>query len=169
MGISESSYQKRSKIGLLHPIGVTTESVLVYGLHRLRAAESLGWEEIEAKILQGDELDAQLAEIDENLRNNSLSVIEQSEHVARREHIMHARGDRAKRGGDGSNQYMSKGVTVTPLLPKTTEELAAQMGMSKSSYQKRSKIGRGLTEEAVTVVTLYPPMLRNHSCNLLLQ
>ena len=43
-------------------------------------------------------------------------------------------------------------VTVTGTKPKTTKDLAAEMGMSESSYQKRSKIGRGLSEEVQEII-----------------
>jgi ParB-like chromosome segregation protein Spo0J len=39
------------KIGLLHPIGVTQENELIFGERRLRAAQSLGWTEIAATVV----------------------------------------------------------------------------------------------------------------------
>lgn len=144
------------EIGLLHPITITSEKVLVSGLHRLRAAESLGWQAIEAKVLTGDELDAELAEIDENLMSHHLTVAEQSEHIARRDALLKARGERAERGGSGSNQYDSKPVTVTG-LQKTTEDLARDAGMSKSSYEKRVKIGHGLAEGTLAILNDLDP------------
>jgi hypothetical protein len=40
---------------------------------------------------------AELAEIDENLIDNSLTVAEQADHIARREEIMRARAGTARR------------------------------------------------------------------------
>lgn len=151
--------ESMKEIGLLHPITITSEKVLVSGLHRLRAAESLGWETIKASVLSGDELDAELAEIDENLISHRLTVAEQADHIARREALMTARGERAAGGGDRPSESDSNfdPVTVTGSKEKTTDDLAKEAGMSKSSYQKRSKIGRGLTAETKEIVSEIDP------------
>jgi hypothetical protein len=147
------------EVGLLQPIVLTGEKVLVAGLHRLRAAELLKWETITAEFVSGDELEAELAEIDENLMREQLTVHEQSEHIARREQIMRARGERAMRGGQLGNKNASKNepATVTGSSEKTTKELAAELGVSESTYQKRSKIGRGLTEETKEILSELDP------------
>lgn len=56
--------------------------VLVAGAHRLAAAKQLGWERIEAVDIAGDDVDARLAEIAENLHRSELTVQERAEHVA---------------------------------------------------------------------------------------
>ncbi len=68
-----------NEVGLFHPIVVTTDNVLVAGLHRLRACELLGWEEIPAVVVSLSELDAELAEIDENLCRAELDAAERAE------------------------------------------------------------------------------------------
>lgn len=145
------------EIGLLHPITITSEKVLVSGLHRLRAAESLGWKAIEVKVLTGNELDAELAEIDENLMSHHLTVAEQSEHIARRDALLKARGERRESGRqEGQTTAVTNNpVTVTGL--KTTEELAKDAGMSRSSYEKRVKIGHGLAEETLAILNDLDP------------
>ena len=142
-------------VGLLNPITVSEENVLISGLHRVRAAQQLGWETITASIFTGDAIARQLAEIDENLIRHDLTVVEQSDHVARREALLKARGERAERGGTGSNQHTSKPVTVTGL--QTTEELAKAAGMSTSTYERRARIGRDLTEETKAIISELDP------------
>jgi len=64
-----------SKIGLLNPITIRQDDdsfKLVAGLHRLEACKALQWEAIPINFFEGDELDAELAEIDENLKRNDL-------------------------------------------------------------------------------------------------
>jgi len=72
---------------------------------------------------------------------------------------MRARGERAMRGGQLGNKNASKNepVTVTGSSEKTTKELAAELGVSESTYQKRSKIGRGLTEETKEILSELDP------------
>lgn len=58
--------------------------VLVAGLTRFRAAESLAWKEIDAFVIEGDETDAELWECDENLARTDLTATEEAEYLARR-------------------------------------------------------------------------------------
>jgi ParB-like chromosome segregation protein Spo0J len=65
-------------IGLQQPVTVAAESddgyTLIDGLHRLEAFRRLGRPEIPASIVAMDDLDRELAEIDENLRRAELTA-----------------------------------------------------------------------------------------------
>ena len=57
--------------------------VLLTGAHRLEAAKRLGWDKIECFVYyDGDEIDAQLWEIAENLHRAELTALERDEQVA---------------------------------------------------------------------------------------
>lgn len=76
--------ESMAQIGLQTPITVRDDGewpVLVAGLHRLKAAERLGWEKIEAIYLEGDERDARMWEISENFHRADLSAVERAEHI----------------------------------------------------------------------------------------
>jgi len=127
-------------LGLLEPILVTQngdEYTLLAGLHRLEAAKLLGWKTIEAALYQGDDLECELVEIDENLMNNDLTVLEQGEHIQRRNEILEAMGKRREVG-----RYPSNDEIVSPL--KTTEDIAKEVGLSKRSAQQRTQIARDI-------------------------
>ena len=84
-------------IGQLQPITVVRDDGmyrLVAGLHRLEAAKRIGWQTIEATIFDGDEVEIELAEIDENLMRNDLTVLEQGEHLVRRQELIGKRPGR---------------------------------------------------------------------------
>lgn len=78
------------KIGLQQPISVWTEPDehnlgavhLIAGLHRLRACEMLGWEQIDAIEVDLNEIDRRRWEIAENLHRSELTVLQRDEHVA---------------------------------------------------------------------------------------
>lgn len=61
--------------------------VLVAGAHRLAAARALGWETIPCLIIDGDEIDAELWEIDENLMRAELTPAQEADHMARRKKL----------------------------------------------------------------------------------
>lgn len=54
---------------------------IVAGHHRYAAARQLAWEEIECRAFDGDETDARLWEIAENLHRSELSAVERAEQI----------------------------------------------------------------------------------------
>lgn len=137
-----------SLLGQLEPITLASSGekyTLLAGLHRLEAAKFLGWETIDAELFQGDELECELVEIDENLMNNELTVLEQGEHIQRRNEILEAMGRKREVG-----RYPSNGETVSPL--KTTEDIAKDAGLSERSAQQRMQIARDITPDVKELI-----------------
>jgi predicted nucleic acid-binding Zn-ribbon protein len=133
-----------SQLDLLNPISVVPSSdgegyILVAGLHRLEACRSLGWDTIPASVLALDDLDRELAEIDENLHRSELSILETGEHLARRDEILRAKGERKP------GHRPKKGDTVSPL--QSTADLAADAGIGERSAQRYMRIARELPSE----------------------
>jgi ParB-like chromosome segregation protein Spo0J len=128
--------ESMDQIGLLNRITLLPDGTLVAGAHRLAAAKHLGWATIPARIAELNEIDSELAEIDENLRRTELTVLEQAEHLLRREELLAAKGVRAKAG---DNQHSETTTTAT---------IAGSMGISERSAQQRLQIARGLSQEA---------------------
>jgi len=143
-----------AEVGLLQPIVLTERNVLVAGRHRLEAARRLGWETVAARIAPLDGLRAELAEIDENLMRNELTVLEQGEHLLRRGEILEALGERAAVGWNGNQYTKVGGDTVTP--PKTTAALATEMGIGERSAQRRLQIARDLDGEVREAIAAEP-------------
>jgi hypothetical protein len=72
------------RIGMLNPIGVRMvdgSPRLVYGRHRLAAAQLLGWIDIECHVLEADDRHARMAEIAENLHRAELTALERSDQI----------------------------------------------------------------------------------------
>ena len=132
-----------SEIGLINPITVTQDRVLITGAHRLAAAKLLGWTDIQATVSELDGLRAELAEIDENLMRNELHYLDEGAAYKRRDELLDEMGARPKAG---DNQYTVGRVVVTPPL-KTTEELAAEMGVSKSTYKQAKQMAKDILPE----------------------
>ncbi len=84
------------RFGLLSPIAVRmfdemavpnqglrfNVPVLVVGRHRLEACKRLGLDSVDGIVFDGDETEARLAEISENLHRAELSVQERADHIA---------------------------------------------------------------------------------------
>src|SRR5215470_8563601 len=71
--------ESMAEIGLRTPISVRMrkngEIELVAGLHRLEAAKSLGWKEIECIVMKGGKIQRQLWSIAENLHRSELTAL----------------------------------------------------------------------------------------------
>lgn len=73
--------------------GATDDAlVLIAGAHRLLAAKQLGWTKIDCFVhYEGDEIDAGLWEIDENLCRSELTEAEEARCLAKRKELWEAR------------------------------------------------------------------------------
>ncbi len=134
------------QVGLLNPIHLTVEKKLIAGLHRLESFRFIGRETIPAIICTGDELDAEIQEIDENLIRNELSALEQGEQLLRRDELLAARGERK---ASGDNRF-SRGEESSPL--KTTATIAAEVGLSERIVQQRKQVARDLMPDVKDVL-----------------
>ena len=107
-----------SRIGLQTPITVWQDDewpTLVAGLHRLKAAERLGWKKVEVIYLEGDEQDARLWEISENLHRCDLSAVERAEHIDEWRRLTVAKGAQVAHpcgGAQPSDRGHSKAAEV---------------------------------------------------------
>jgi len=128
-------------LGLLQPIVITQDYRLVAGERRLKACKQLGWTEIEATVATLDDLSAELAEIDENIVRQELTVLERAEQLARRKEIYEALHPEAKpvtvRGGPGRGNKTSD--TMSSVL-SFSEDTATKTGLSPRSVQRDVQI-----------------------------
>lgn len=77
------------------------------------------------------------------IRIQSLTVWEESRHIARREEIMRARGER---------QLVGRPEESRQLDAISTSDAAEGMDMSERTYERRHAIGRGIAEETAEVL-----------------
>lgn len=136
--------------GLLQPIIISEENVLLDGNHRLQACINLGYTEIDCIIKGIEELTAQLIEIDTNLVRKELSVIDVGIHISKREQILELLGKKYKRGDNQHSRVCHSGTTSnTPNTPKSTQELSSEMGISRRDYYRKKSIVSNLSNQVV--------------------
>lgn len=113
------------------------DHALVAGLHRLTAAERLGWSEIDVDIRPLDDDAARLAEIDENLMRRELSALDRGVFMRERKLVWEKLHPETKNGGDRTS-------TSQPLrtAPRFTEDAAERTGFSERSIQLAVTVGR---------------------------
>jgi ParB family chromosome partitioning protein len=95
------------KLGLLQPVTITPDGVLVCGARRLAAVKRLGWRTLKVWVRSGisDELNRLLAQQDENEQRKPLNQLEQAALFRELRKLMHEDAQRRQRaswfGPDG--------------------------------------------------------------------
>lgn len=108
---------------------------LIAGAHRLAAAQSLGWEEIEALVSDAEGLEADLLEVDENLMRRELSALDRAVFLARRKEIYEALNPDTKHGGDRRAKAKDKSQSFATWSERFTKATAEKLGLSERSIQ----------------------------------
>ena len=137
-----------AELGLLQPIGVRPDGTLVYGYHRLEACKQLGWTEIPAVVVDGDDLRAELAEISENLIRNELTLLERAEHLAR----MRAVYERLYPNARGVGRPAKNSATVAAF----SEWAAAQTGLAQRTIRHYVHLAESLAPEVRDAIRRTP-------------
>lgn len=106
---------------------------------------------IPATVSNVDGLQAELAEIDENLIRNELHFIEQGEQLLRRKEIYEELHPETKHGGDRkSKKIKSQDLALDPV--SFVKDTAQKAGKSRSAVITEIQIARDLVPEAKAVV-----------------
>ena len=150
-----------SEVGLLNPITVDPDHTLIAGLHRLEAAKRLGWTEIECTVCGLEGLQAELAEIDENVVRTALSTIEYGELLERRKEIYESLHPETKAGtaqAAGMNRATGKHVSdkMSPTSKSFAQDTAAKLGVSAWTVERTMQTMKGLTKETREVFHNFP-------------
>jgi ParB family transcriptional regulator, chromosome partitioning protein len=141
------------RVGLLHPVAITPSRRLVAGLHRLEAHKILGRSHVPCVVLSDDALLGELAEIEENLVRQDLTVLERGEHHKRAKEIYEA----APFGPDAQRNNFA-------VQPYATE-MAAKAGVSRRTVEQEIQIASDLDEAVKDLIRGTP--LDNRKADLL--
>ena len=140
-------------LGLLNPVTVSANRVLIAGLHRLEAAKSLGWTEIECNVSDLDETRAELAEIDENYVRCNLSAMEKADLVKRRKTLYESLYPETRAGAAqaaGMNRAKGNNVscTVQPTRKSFLDDTSAKLGVHRCTVSRMVQISQNMTPKA---------------------
>jgi len=137
-----------AELGLLQPIGIRKDSTLVYGYHRLEACKQLGWTEIPAVVVDGDDLRAELAEISENLIRHELTLLERAEHLAQLKAVYEQLYPNTR----GVGRPTKNGATVAPF----SAWAAAQAGLAQRTVQHYVQLAESVAPEVRNAIRRTP-------------
>lgn len=147
------------EVGLITPITIRQNAMLgvgyrlVAGAHRLAAAKFLKWDSISAIIVTASDLDARIAEIDENLIRNELTPAERAMHIAERKRLYEEAHGKAKaNSAHAANKAMGKDVSADPAVTFTSDTVT-KTGRSERAVQTDASRGEKINGIAKVVGT----------------
>lgn len=146
-----------SVVGLMQPItcrAVGDDVFLVAGHHRLEAARKLGWEFIDCIVLDhATDVQAAIAEIDENLMRAELTPAERAEQTARRKELYLIEHPETGHGGDRRSSRQ-----VGDLNDRFTADTAKSTMQSERSVQRDATRGEKIAPEVMAEIKADPDL-----------
>ena len=126
-----------SKIGLRTPLTVHKRNdgkiVLDTGLHRLEAAKSLGWSEIDCIVMERGKVQRQLWTVAENLHRIGLTKLQRAEAIAKWAQLVNELDDKdVQVAQPGGKQPKDKGIS----------KVAKQLGVTRETVRRSTEIAR---------------------------
>lgn len=107
--------------------------ILVTGGHRHAAAVQLGWDQIDAVVLDLSPDQARLREIDENLYRAELTELDRAVFLSEKKRLYEKLHPQAKHGGARPSDQVA---IFGDLVPRFTVEACERLGMSERSLQR---------------------------------
>lgn len=129
---------------------------LIAGQHRLEAVKRLGWTHIDANTESADDLTAELAMIDENLKRSDLKPPYLAYATDRRKfiyEILHPETKNGANGGRGSKTKFEFAKTANSNgdtgAPRYTEAVSKLTGKGERTIQRYARIGKKLGRDVL--------------------
>ena len=138
-------------VGLLNPVIINGDNLLIAGLHRLEAAKLLGWTEIECTVSSMDGLQAELAEIDENFVRTNLSHRELGDLLLHRKELYEAIHPETRQGQRNGQTAKNGKLPLLDAKP-FSEDTADKLGVSKRTVERLVQTAANLTPEAKRII-----------------
>lgn len=142
------------EVGLLHPVVVTRDRVLIAGQRRLEACRRLGWDAVPATFAENvtDAITALTAERDENTCRKDMTMSELVALGRRIEALEKPKAEERQRLHAGTAPGRPAENTVRPgttsvheptdreKYPRTSETVGAAIGLSGRTYERAKRI-----------------------------
>ena len=137
---------------LMNPITLSADHTLISGLHRIEAAKILGWTEVPCIIMDVVGLQAEMAEIDENIIRRGYGVFEIGEKLLRRKEIYEMMHPETKNGGDRRSQNFRTQNLRSENRKSFVHDTAEKLGLSVRNIETQIQTAKNLTPVAKDIL-----------------
>jgi|TARA_B100001094_G_scaffold309416_1_gene343054 ParB-like chromosome segregation protein Spo0J len=129
-------------LGLLEPLTITRDNTLVSGHRRLKALKEIGWEDVDCRIGEFENLTLSLVEMNRYRKKTSTELLNEAK-ILKKEYQNLIKMGRPKKGEvrEGKNWSI---VNVSEKLGVSTTNLKKLMSIKKYEPQMLEKIDMGL-------------------------
>ncbi|MCW5711313.1 ParB N-terminal domain-containing protein [Shinella sp.] len=152
MGIAAAIGASFEERGQISPITVRrtpaknkggTPFTLIAGGNRCAAAEIIGWDELDALVVQADGAEAQMIEIAENLYRNELNALDRAIFVLKYRELWEEAHGKVERGGDRRSNPHDADLIFAPGR-EVARSVKDKLGFSEDKYERAVRIGKNL-------------------------
>ena len=154
-GVIMDLAESMAEVGLLNPVTVSADHVLIAGLHRLKAAKSLGWTEIECHVCDLEGPQMELAEVDENCVRTNMTTLERAEVMRQRKALYESLHPETRAGiaqAAGANKAKGVSRNSQPRVKSFLDDTAEKLGIHRSTVARLVQIAENLTPEAKDIL-----------------
>lgn len=131
------------ELGLIQPIIVTSDYILIAGERRLMAVKKLGWKEIKAETTTAADREHQLLmEIAENEKRKEFTPSERVAYGLELEQIerLKAKERQAEHGNTAPGRKNTQELSTLSVSGKTDDIVGSKVGMSGQSYRRAKRV-----------------------------
>lgn len=153
MGIATAIAASFEEGGQLSPITVrrtpaknkgATPYSLIIGGHRCAAADIVGWEELDALVVQADGAEAQMMEIAENLYRNELSALDRAIFVLKYRELWEDQHGKINPNGGRPEKQGTECPVIFARGRDLSKQVQERLGFGETTYKKVTRIGQNL-------------------------
>ena len=138
--------------GLLNPVTLTPDGKLLAGERRLRAVQELGWQTVDARVVENpDDLQALKIEITENENRKEFTFSEKMAYAK----LLHDMYDARAKANSAANLKVGNDSPSGRILPvgRTSDRIAEETGIgSRDTLQKAEYIADHATPEMIAAL-----------------
>ena len=138
--------------GLLEPITITRDNILVSGHRRFKAVKELGYEDVDCRLGEFDNVSVALVELNRHRQKTSTEILNEAE-ILKQEYSKMVKRGAPKKGEkrEGKNWTI---LSVSERLGVSTTQLKKLMSIKKYSPELLEKIDMGLISvgKAYTII-----------------
>lgn len=120
---------------------------IIAGRHRFEAAQRLGFETLPCRVCEHDDLHAELAMLDENLKRSGYGPAADAQAVARRKEIYEILHPQARHGGDRKSDQVAESATCS-----FADATAKATGRSARTVRVVAERGNKISDRALQLV-----------------
>lgn len=152
MGIAAAIGASFEERGQISPITVrrtpakgkgATPYSLIVGGHRCAGADIIGWEELDALVVEADGPEAQMMEIAENLYRNELNALDRAIFVMKYRELWEAQHGKIERGRYADEKGHDAPFEFAPGR-QLSKEVQERLGFGPDTYKRATRIGQNL-------------------------